>query len=108
MAIRTYLKGQRTRHVRWSRYWRRRPLISTLLVILLILAYIDHRGYVGWQGEDRTRYHNKVFSCTAVMDGDTFEIDISDGRYSRTRVRMWGVDTPEVEGSRRPPGHFGR
>lgn len=108
MSIRSYLKGQRTRHIRWSRYWHRRPLISAIIVVLLILAYVDHRGYLGWQGEDPTRYHDKVFTCTAVMDGDTIEIDISDGRYSRTRVRMWGVDTPEIEESGRPPGHFGR
>ncbi len=108
MSITHYLRGQRTPHIRWRPYWQRRPIVSAVIVLLLILAYVDHRGYLGWQGDDRTRYHDKTFNCVAVMDGDTFEIDISDGRYTRTRVRLWGVDTPEIAESRREPGHYGR
>ena len=108
MSITRYLRGQRTPHIRWRPYWQRRPIASAVIVLLLILVYVDHRGYLGWQGDDRTRYHDKTFICTAVMDGDTFEIDISDGRYTRTRVRLWGVDTPEIPESGRPPGHYGR
>ncbi len=108
MNITRYLRGQRTPHIRWRPFWHRHPIASAVIVLLLILAYVDHRGYLGWQGDDRTRYHDKTFNCIAVMDGDTFEIDISDGRYTRTRVRLWGVDTPEIPESGREPGHYGR
>ena len=107
MGITRHLRSKRSTHIRWPRYWQRHPLLSGLAVVLLILAYVDHRGYLGWQGDDRTRYHDKVFSCVEVIDGDTIELAVSDGRYSRTRVRLWGVDTPEVEKSGREPGHFG-
>ncbi len=108
MSITRYFRAQRSAHIRWPRWWRRHPVLSGVVVLLLILAYVDHRGYLGWQGDDRTRYHDKVFTCVDVMDGDTIEINISDGRYTRTRVRMWGVDTPEIEESGREPGYFGR
>ena len=108
MGIRHLLRHSTTAHIRWPAYWRRHPLLSAVAVLLLILAYVDHRGYLGWQGDDPTRYHGKVFTCVAVMDGDTIEIDVPDGRYTHTRIRMWGVDTPEVQESGREPGHFGR
>ncbi len=108
MNITRYLRGQRTPHIRWKPYWQRRPIAFSAIVLLLILVYVDHRGYLGWQGDDHTRYHDKTFTCIAVMDGDTFDIDISDGRYTQTRVRLWGVDTPEIPESGREPGHYGR
>ena len=107
MGISNFLRYSTTTHIRWAPYWRRHPLLSVAAVLLLILAYADHRGYVGWQGDDPTRYHNKVFTCVAVLDGDTIDVDVPDGRYTHTRIRMWGVDTPEVQGSGREPGHFG-
>jgi micrococcal nuclease len=108
MSISRYFRGQRTPHIRWRPYWQRHPIASAVIVVLLILAYVDHRGYLGWQGDDRMRFHDRTFNCVAVMDGDTFEIDISDGRYTRTRVRLWGVDTPEIPESGREPGYYGR
>lgn len=107
MGISHLLRNSRTEHIHWPPYWRRHPLLSAVAVLLLILAYVDHRGYVGWQGDDPTRYHSKVFTCIAVLDGDTIDVDVPDGRYTHTRIRMWGVDTPEVEGSGREPGYFG-
>lgn len=56
---------------------------------------------------DYTRYHEKTFRVTRVVDGDTLDIDTPDGDKSTTRIRLWGVDTPEVARSGKPNRHFG-
>ena len=61
----------------------------------------------GKQADDLTRYDGKVFRVVHVVDGDTLDLDISDGAQSRTRVRLWGVDTPETKKPNAPIGHFG-
>lgn len=42
-----------------------------------------------------------------VIDGDTVDLAVRDGTRRGTRVRFWGVDTPEVAGSRRGGMVFG-
>ena len=56
---------------------------------------------------DRLRYDGKAFRCSRVIDGDTFDLDIPDGPHATTRVRLWGVDTPELAHDDRPADHFG-
>lgn len=46
---------------------------------------------------DTARYHNKTFTVINVVDGDTLDLDVPDGRERYTRVRLWGVDTPETK-----------
>jgi endonuclease YncB( thermonuclease family) len=56
---------------------------------------------------DRERYHGQRFSVVDVIDGDTLDIDVSDGRYERTRIRLLGIDAPETSGERPIPMFFG-
>jgi endonuclease YncB( thermonuclease family) len=87
--------------------FRRHPVLAVVLLAGLVLAILDR----GWgrfgQDEDYSRYHNRTFTVVKVVDGDTFDIDVRDGRFPTTRIRLWGVDTPEVEGSREGPMYFG-
>jgi micrococcal nuclease len=53
------------------------------------------------------RYHKRSFRCTRVVDGDTLDIDIPDGQWKTTRIRLWGVDTPETVRPNTPPQYFG-
>lgn len=46
---------------------------------------------------DLQKYDGKQFTVVKVVDGDTLDIGISDGTYSHTRIRLWGVDTPETK-----------
>lgn len=55
---------------------------------------------------DRARYHDKWFRVVHVADGDTFDIDAPDGDKPRTRIRLWGVDTPEMPRGDKPAMHF--
>ncbi len=89
-------------------FWRRRPWYSCAALALLVLAVVDHLAYRGWRGDDRLRYHDQLATCLWVADGDTIDIDIPDPkRGGFTRVRLWGVDTPEIEASGKGEMHFG-
>jgi micrococcal nuclease len=63
---------------------------------------------------DISKYHGRQFTVVKVVDGDTLDIDIPDlsadgGRqYSHTRIRLWGIDTPETKDPRTGPMYFGK
>ncbi|MHC4611348.1 MAG: thermonuclease family protein [Planctomycetota bacterium] len=87
--------------------WRRRPVLTVFLMALLgLVVYERGFGRLG-QADDYTRYHDKVFEVVNVVDGDTFDIASPDGRLPTTRIRLWGVDTPEIAGSRDGAMHYG-
>lgn len=90
----------------------------TLICLLLAAVFIwsDHisirlRRQRRPKSKDRTKtydiekYHTKTFAVVNVVDGDTIDIDIPDGqwirqahyKYNHTRIRLWGVDTPETQ-----------
>ena len=56
---------------------------------------------------DWEKYHNKTFNCVKCVDGDTIDLGIPDKKYQKTRIRLWGVDTPESVHPRKPIEHFG-
>lgn len=57
---------------------------------------------------DLEKYDSKKFAVVKVVDGDTLDIDIPDGNYSHTRIRLWGVDTPETKDPRTGPMYYGK
>jgi endonuclease YncB( thermonuclease family) len=61
---------------------------------------------------DIEKYDGKKFDVVKVVDGDTLDIDIPDASgekaYSHTRIRLWGVDTPETKDPRTGPMYFGK
>lgn len=85
-------------------------------LVLLVLAglaggliFADRIGLLGVKPKgDFEKYDGKTFRVTHHVDGDTFDIDIPDGNHSRTRLRLWGVDTPETVKPHTPPQHFGK
>jgi len=56
---------------------------------------------------DVEKYHAKIFTVANVVDGDTIDINIPDGEYNHTRIRLWGVDTPETKKPDTPIMYFG-
>jgi len=58
---------------------------------------------------DLRTYHDKSFKVTHVVDGDTLDVDIRDEVLGKdfTRIRLWGVDTPETVKPNTPKQHFG-
>jgi micrococcal nuclease len=57
---------------------------------------------------DIQKYDGRQFAVIKVIDGDTLDIDIPDGNYPHTRIRLWGVDTPETKDPRTGPMFFGK
>jgi len=77
----------------------RRMILAGLVVGLGILIAADRLGLLSRPMEsDRARYHNKTFTVLRVVDGDTLDLDVEDllTHNRHTRVRLWGVDTPET------------
>lgn len=56
---------------------------------------------------DWDKYNGKSFIVARVVDGDTIDINIPDGNYANTRIRLWGVDTPETKHPKLKVMHFG-
>jgi len=98
------LAGKRKKKFAMSR--RRRNSIIVICVLLAgVVIWLDrHHGRYLRQGiirlglpvDDRIKYHGKSFKVINIVDGDTVDIDIGDGDYDHTRIRLLGVDTPEV------------
>ena len=111
------------------RYTRRRAigfLAALLVTAALILA--DRTGVFGRRpapkpdpyrptaaaikrnnAADLKTYHRASFRVLKVVDGDTLDVDIRDAvaGYKTTRIRLWGVDTPETVKPNTPTEHFG-
>lgn len=62
---------------------------------LLLLSGWD-RERAGSNQSDRDRYHDRTFTVARVIDGDTIDLDAADGSEPHTRVRLIGVDAPEL------------
>ena len=65
------------------------------------------KGIAGTGNNDHFKYHSKSFAVVNVVDGDTVDIDIPDGKYDNTRVRLLGVDTPETKSERFDVMYYG-
>jgi micrococcal nuclease len=72
------------------------------MIVVVVVVVLDRD-----EGDDYSRYHDKVFRVVDVLDGDTFDIDLPDGEHTTTRIRLWGVDTPEVAGADQGEMYFG-
>ena len=97
---------------------RKNGIILLCLLAIMFLIWLDH-SLIGHsrqlpakseeqaKASDLDRYHGKTFTVVNVIDGDTFDIDIPDGRYEHTRIRLLGIDTPEADGEQSSVMYFG-
>lgn len=85
--LETYLRRRRRRGPAW--------LIVTL-AILAALAWADRERWLLYDGDDLSRYDGKTFRVAHVVDGDTLHVAARDGDSSVTRVRLWGINAPEM------------
>jgi len=96
---------------RRRRYTRRRLLSGAIgIALLALLMLADRAGLFGLApGPDAETYNGGTFRVTHVADGDTLDVDTPDTVTGKptTRVRLWGVDTPETVKPNTPVQHFG-
>jgi len=90
---------------------RRVGWVLATAAVLLAIYLGDQHGIFGRPGRqtgaDYTRYNGKSFQVTHVVDGDTIDVDEPDRGGPATRVRLWGVDTPETKAPGKGVQHFG-
>eukprot|EP00752_Nemacystus_decipiens_P016141 g14434.t1 len=90
-----------------ARMLRRRKLAGLIVVLLIIvsISVLDRRIGVLPVDDDWHRYHGQSFEVARVIDGDTLVLPVPDGDEPTTHVRLWGVDTPEMNRQHpdRPP-----
>jgi micrococcal nuclease len=98
---------------------RRRTTILVLCVLLAaFVVWRDRNSFkrVRRQPEsgqqtrvsDFDKYHKKALTVVNVVDGDTLDINVPDGKFDMTRIRLLGVDTPETKHPGTGPMYFGR
>ena len=85
--------------------WHRQMIIVVCFLLVGVAVWLD-KGVGGrglrraitrkWPRNDTEKYHRKSFKVIYIVDGDTLDIDIADGKYDHTRVRLLGIDTPET------------
>jgi micrococcal nuclease len=94
-------------------------LIGAALLAVAFLVGLDRawihptwtaRGPSASQGgsDDFARYDGRAFTVVRVVDGDTLHIDASDHGSSMTKVRLLGIDAPEMAGPENAPARFAR
>ena len=84
---------------RASPHFRRRPWWLVVLVVLMLLVIADRSGWLLVKDvDDMAAYHGARAPVTRVIDGDTIEVALPDASSGRpvTRVRLWGIDCPEM------------
>jgi len=98
---------------------RQRAGIITLCLLLAgVFIWFDrssirHKWRLQPKSEEQARaydfekYHVKKFTVVNVVDGDTIDIDVPDGQYAQTRMRLWGIDTPETKSEEYGVMYFG-
>jgi micrococcal nuclease len=86
---------------------RKNGIIFLCLLAVIFLIWLDHSLIDRYRqlpansekqakASDLENYHGKTFTVVNVIDGDTFDIDIPDGRDEHTRIRLLGIDAPET------------
>jgi len=55
---------------------------------------------------DSARYERNAFAVVRVVDGDTLHLDAPDGEGRTTKVRLLGIDAPEMGDAANKPRYF--
>lgn len=80
---------------------------AIVLAVAVVLAVCDRGRQAPTQNDDWARYHDRSFRVVRVIDGDTIIIDAPDKDRDVTRIRLWGVDTPETARGGKADMYFG-
>ena len=93
-----------------------RAVIVMCAVLAGVIVWLDRGAGEGvrreivrrWPRNDTEKYDGRRFKVVNIVDGDTLDIDIADGEYEHTRVRLLGLDTPETAGGRGKEMYYAR
>ena len=93
-------------------------IITLCLSVVAVFVWLDNSSLqrrLRWQPRfeeqarawDLEKYHKKTFTVVKIVDGDTLDIDIPDVNHNYTRIRLWGVDSPETQSQYSSVMYFG-
>ncbi len=82
---------------------RYRRIVFTVLVVLALSVFAGRWGRPS--GDDWAIYDRQSFIVTHVVDGDTIDVAAKPGG-TPTRVRLLGVDAPEMSGEGGAPEYW--
>jgi endonuclease YncB( thermonuclease family) len=83
---------------------------TVIAAVLSGLVAADRAGLFGQAPpDDYAAYQRRTFRVVRVVDGDTIDIAAADSLNGKnhTRIRLWGVDTPETVKPNEPVQHYG-
>jgi len=93
---------------------RRKSIIFTCIFLVAAVVWLDRQAGKHIRKKlapppisDIDKFNGKTFKVTNIVDGDTVDIDIADGKYEHTRIRLLGIDTPETKSPRYPEMYYG-
>jgi endonuclease YncB( thermonuclease family) len=89
---------------RLTRRRRVRAGVITTLLVLGLSALLDRAGLFRYPGDDWANFDHKQFLVSHVADGDTLTVRPAGGG-GETRVRLVGVDAPELPGGEGGTAH---
>jgi len=78
-------------------------LLAAFVFIWLDNSHIKRKRHGRPKSEEKAKaydfekYHKKTFIVINVVDGDTIDIDVADGKSDHSRIRLLGIDTPETK-----------
>jgi micrococcal nuclease len=86
---------------------------------VVVLAWLDRTVFVPGRvgqpaprqqdpAQDIARYDGKTFTVTRVVDGDTLYINAPDTGDPATKVRLLGIDAPEMGAGGQEPMYYAR
>ncbi|MBL7133047.1 MAG: thermonuclease family protein [Phycisphaerae bacterium] len=102
---RTHKLTDRRRRMRYAA--RRLIKLAVVAAVLAALVLADRAGIFGRAPKgDFAAYDGAEFAVVRVLDGDTLDVDTPDGGTPYTRIRLWGVDTPEMDWRNKRHQHF--
>lgn len=88
------MRAKRRRHRPSQTPW----LVAGIVVLAAIIALDRHGRLLAPAPVRPSDYDGRTVRVVHVVDGDTIDVDAPDASTgsSRTRVRVWGIDCPEM------------
>ena len=74
---------------------RRKLILLAAALFLIFITWLD-RSVLATGHDDLRQYEGKTFRVAYVLDGDTLDIIAPDPPRATTRIRLWGIDSPEI------------
>ena len=84
-------------------------MIIAAIAVVAVVIWLDRGGFLlANRNDDYRTFHEIEVEVVRVIDGDTLDIKWPDPTTGRpiTRVRLWGIDAPEVGNSTQQPEPF--